>query len=107
MTDRGILYDMDRIHGRSKPSRDLLLRVALVVARVSDLTLGRQEKRLRELLVGWLNEHYEYVEPLIGSMILRDSTGGLSGPVHLVREYRAQHPEETDLLALLGPGLDE
>jgi hypothetical protein len=85
----------------------LLRGVAVVVAHANKLTLGRQEKRRKEFVVGWLNEHYDCVEPMIDFMLLREAAGGTSGPVALARVYLAQNPEKTDQDILFQSDLDD
>jgi hypothetical protein len=106
-TDRGILHDLKRKHGRSDPSLKLLHEVAMIVAQTYKLTVGRQEKRRKEFAIGWLNEHYEYVEPMLDDILMRDTTGGPSGRVDLAQAYLTNHRGETDQKILFQSDLDE
>jgi hypothetical protein len=95
--DKGILYDLNRWHGRNKPSRDLLLSIAMGVAAQCGLTIGREEKRRKSFLIGWINEHYDCFRDVIENLVLGDTTGSLSGPVEQLKQYREEHPEDEEV----------
>jgi hypothetical protein len=96
-TDRGILHDLKEIHHRPNPTRLLLLSIALGVSHELGIPIGRQEKRRRDLIVGWLNEHYSHVEGIIPELVLCDSRGPLSGPAEKLMQYRRDHPDDSDV----------
>jgi hypothetical protein len=95
LKDRGILYDLRRIHNLPDPTRNLLLGIATFVSRERKITLPRQEKRRRELLIGWLNLHYDKFKDLIPTLILYNRKESLNGPrMEDWPEYRAAIPNE-------------
>jgi hypothetical protein len=99
---KGILHDLSVLHKRNNPSRLLLLSIALGISHAKNLALGRQEKRRRNLLIGWLNENYEHVHSVINELVLGDTSGDLSGPEAPLRAYQAAHPDNEEIEALVG-----
>jgi hypothetical protein len=72
-TDQGILHDLKVIHDVDDPAKGLLLNIAVSVADQHQIRLGRQEKRRKDLLIGWLNEHHSYCD--VASLILYQGPG--------------------------------
>jgi hypothetical protein len=68
LTDQGILHDLKVKHDIEDPSNKLLLSIAMTVAEEHHIALGRQEKRRKELLLGWLNEHFNFYD--VGTLVL-------------------------------------
>jgi hypothetical protein len=99
--DQGILHDLREKHHRDNPSRLLLLSIAMGVAQQDGLKLGRQEKRRRDLLIGWINKHYAHFRDIIHQLVLGDSTGELSGAVSELAAYRRARPDDQDVEAMV------
>jgi hypothetical protein len=97
--DAGILYDLERIHGRVKPTHKLLLSIALGVSAVNGLTLDRQIRRNKTLLINWIEANYDYFRNIIGFLVLADEDGQISGPVDDLGTYVRDHPENMALSA--------
>jgi hypothetical protein len=78
-TDRGIVHDLARLHDIHKPALSLLLPIATAMSARIGVPLGRQEKRRKDLLVGWINKHYDQICGFVPQLVFRDQTGGLKG----------------------------
>jgi hypothetical protein len=98
--DQGILHDLRVKHHRDNPSRLLLLSIAMGVAQQQNLPLGRQEKRRRELLIGWINKHYDHFRGIIDELVLADTTGKLSGDLQNLSGMLPLNPDDEDLAAI-------
>jgi hypothetical protein len=79
-TDRGILRDLKDLHDITSPCRHLLLAIAFNMTELAGVPLERQDKRWRELLVSWLNAHYDKFRCYIPHMVIRDKNNRTRGP---------------------------
>jgi hypothetical protein len=104
MRDEGILNDLRRLHNLHNPTRDLLLVIAMIMARETGVTLPREEKRRRGFLIGWLNLHYDKFKDHIPNLVLIDKKGPISGPkVSAWCAYESAHPDAPAVRARIEP----
>jgi hypothetical protein len=78
--DQGIVHDLETQYQIFNPTIHLLLPIALLMADVLDVPIGRQEKRRKDLLIGWLNKNYVRIQPYLPRMVIIDERGDLRGP---------------------------
>jgi hypothetical protein len=64
-----ILQFLTDKQGITGPRMDFLRPFATVIVKEAGITLGRQEKRRRPLLIGWLNENIKAVEEIYPNMV--------------------------------------
>jgi hypothetical protein len=101
--NKGILHDIVRYFGIENPSLQLLLPIAMNLSHVIQVQLGRQEKRRREFLVGWMNKHYEQIQSYIPHLVLTDDKGVIVGPnVEAWNRYKRENPDAAVLKYLAG-----
>jgi hypothetical protein len=79
-TDKGILKDLKLLFQIENPSLQLLLPIAMNLSHILNLPLGRQEKRRKNFLIGWLNKHYELIEKFVPRLVIKDDKGNMRGP---------------------------
>jgi hypothetical protein len=92
---RGIIYDLEQVHQVFHPTIHLLLPIALVMADALKVQIGRQEKRRKDLLIGWFNKHYESIHSYIPRLVIIDEKGDLKGPHQQYwRRFENAHPTE-------------
>jgi hypothetical protein len=93
--DRGIVYDLAQMHNVTNPALSLLLPIATAMSARIGVALGRQEKRRRDLLIGWINKHYDQICGYIPRLVFRDETGGMIGAcVDEWKRYHERNPAE-------------
>jgi hypothetical protein len=91
--DRGIIFELEGRCQVANPTLSLLLSIALSMSSLIGVPIGRQEKRRRDLLVGWLNMHYDEIKKYIPRMVI-DDKGELKGPgVAEWMKYKQEHPD--------------
>jgi hypothetical protein len=78
-TDRDIVHDLARLHDIHKPALSLLLPIATTMSARIGVPLGRQEKRRKDLPVGWINKHYDQICGFVPQLVFRDQTRGVKG----------------------------
>jgi hypothetical protein len=99
--ERGILKDLAETFHIENPSLKYLVPIAQCVSHLTGVDLDRQDKRRRELLIGWFNKHYERVRPLLSGLVLVDDSGKGIGPCAPdFEKFRTDHPNH-ELLAYL------
>jgi hypothetical protein len=99
--ERGILKDLADMFQIENPPLKFLVPIAQCVSRLIDVELDRQDKRRRELLIGWFNKNYERIQPLLGGLILLDDTGRGTGPrAKDFEKFSAADPNHEVLLYL-------
>jgi hypothetical protein len=91
--DRGILFDLEEGFEIVNPTLSLLLPIALNMSTLINVPLGRQEKRRRDLLIGWLNKNYEQIQKYIPRMVIKNERGEMKGPnVDMWKKYVKDNP---------------
>jgi hypothetical protein len=78
--DKGILADFQQLYQIDNPRLHTLLPIAMTMASIIGVSLGRQEKRRRGILIGWFNKNYELIRPLIPMIVFQDDKGNTFGP---------------------------
>jgi hypothetical protein len=92
--DRGILFDLEKRFQIVNPTLSLLLPIALNMSTLIDVQLGRQEKRRRDLLIGWLNKNYGQIQKYIPRMVIKNERGEIKGPnVDMWKKYVEDNPD--------------
>jgi hypothetical protein len=94
---RGVCHDLRVIYNIPNPTRELLRSIALGLSYETGIGIGRHEKRLKELMIGWINSHYEHFQGIIPELVLGDSTGPLAGDLRPLIAYRRDHPDDPGL----------
>jgi hypothetical protein len=90
---RGVLKDLSEIFHVENPPLKFLVPIAQCLSAILNVELDRQDKRRRELLVGWFNKNYERIAPVMPHMILIDGDGRAIGPrAEAFQQFRAEHP---------------
>jgi hypothetical protein len=79
-TDRGILFDLDRLHGIADPDLDLLVCIAQALVGLDRRIHQRIPTWSKELTIGWLNYHYNILQPHIQNLVIRTGDGEALGP---------------------------
>jgi hypothetical protein len=99
--DRGIVHDLEQHFQVANPTLSLLLPIALSMSSLIRIPIGRQEKRRKELLIGWLNKNYAAIQKYIPRMVIRDEKGDVKGPnVDTWNRFSAEHPD-ADVISYL------
>jgi hypothetical protein len=99
--DRGIVHDLEQHFQVANPTLSLLLPIALSMSSLIKIPIGRQEKRRKELLIGWLNKNYAAIQKYIPRMVIRDERGDVKGPnVDAWKKFNAEHPN-ADVISFL------
>jgi hypothetical protein len=92
--DRGILKDLKDYHGIDNPTRELLVTIAMLMGNECGIRPDRQDKRRRDLMIGWLNLHYEQIRAIVPNIVLRDTKGPMTGPnMDFWNVFRRDNPE--------------
>jgi hypothetical protein len=101
--DRGILHDLSQIHHINKPTQSLLLKTAMILARFHNVPLDRQDKRRKEVLIGWFNQHYDIFKDTIPKLAMKDKKGGFDGPNREAwKDFRRQNPDHPAVVQIPG-----
>lgn len=97
--DRGILHDLRENFDIESPTLGLLLTIAVAlqsICKEHGISLGRQEKRRREILIGWFNKHYDIFKPVIPKLVIEDESGNLAGRLgEMWNKYKMENPDTT------------
>jgi hypothetical protein len=97
----GIVHDLEQQFQVTNPTLSLLLPIALSMSKLIDVPIGRQEKRHKDLLIGWLNKNYAAIQKYIPRMVIRDEKGNINGPnADTWKRFTEEHPG-TDVLSSL------
>lgn len=101
--DKGILHDLKEIFHIENPTLQLLVTIAVVLQNMckDHVMLGRQEKRRREILIGWFNKNYDMFKPYIPLLVIQDEMGNLSGPRSPVWEKYKKENQESGILKFI------
>jgi hypothetical protein len=91
----GILADLETFHGIETPDRILLVTIAQTLAHLlPDSEFGREEKRRKNLTIGWLNYHYDQIRDYIPNLVITTKTGEALGPQAAeFTRWTSQHPD--------------
>jgi hypothetical protein len=77
----GILADLATFYGIKEPDRILLVTIAQTFAHLlPEIEFGREEKRRKNLTIGWLNDHYDRIQNYIPNLVITTKTGEVLGP---------------------------
>jgi hypothetical protein len=96
-----IIRDLQQYFHIENPPLQLLLEIAMSLANLIGVKLDRQDKRRRELLIGWFNKHYDRICDYVPRMVLRDDNGMMLGPcIDSWKEY-TQKNRHADVLQYL------
>jgi hypothetical protein len=79
--DKGVLKDLAEIFHVQNPPLKFLLPIAQCMAVMMNIELDRQDKRRREVLIGWFNKNYDSIGPVMRNMVLIDTHGRANGPL--------------------------
>jgi hypothetical protein len=92
--EQGILHDLQKIYNILNPTIQLLLPIALNMSALINVPIGRQEKRRRNFLIGWLNKNYDEISKYIPRMVIRDEKGEMKGPnIVTWQRYAQENPD--------------
>jgi hypothetical protein len=107
-TDGGILADLKEHFGIENPPLPLLFQIGMNLSKACNVKFPRDERRRRELLIGWLNHNYDTFKACIPKMVIRDEEGNYSGPFRESWEsFRANNPDEPVVKYLQGEQLKD
>jgi hypothetical protein len=88
-----ICRDFETLFGISMINKHDLIQIATAVSVAVNLPLDRPEKRVRKLLNGWFNLHYEIIRPILTRIAIVRPNGEACGPMRdRLLEYEATHP---------------
>jgi hypothetical protein len=77
----GILADLATFYGIKEPDQTLLVTIAQTLAHLlPEIEFGREEKRRKNLTIGWLNYHYDRIRNYIPNLVITTKTGEVVGP---------------------------
>jgi hypothetical protein len=74
-SEPGILHDLKRFHNVEKPKVALLLAIASGVAQAGGMTMTRDVRRRRDLLIGWINSNYDRFRGIIEEITIAGDEG--------------------------------
>jgi hypothetical protein len=80
LRDCGIVHDLEVRYRIANPTLTLLLTIAKAMSSLTGIEIGRQEKRRRDLLIGWFNKHYDAIKTHVPHMVIKDEDGQMKGP---------------------------
>jgi hypothetical protein len=101
---KGILQDLVQYFGIENPPLQLLLPIAMSLSHMIKVQLGRQEKRRREFLIGWMNKYYDKIRDYIPNMVLKNDKGVITGPhVDAWERFKKANPQADVLKYLADP----
>jgi hypothetical protein len=104
--DTGILQYLEVNHGISNPTRRLLKMIARVMSHMLGIELDREDKRRKNLLIGWLNFNFELIRPHIAGVVICDGDGRATGfMAQQLDDYRRANPNGTLSAYLRSPRL--
>jgi hypothetical protein len=93
LRDRGIVHDLEVHFSIANPTLPLLLTIAKTMSSLTGIQIGRQEKRRRDLLIGWFNKNYNTIKTYIPQMVIKDESGEMKGPsLEKWDEFREANP---------------
>jgi hypothetical protein len=78
-TDRGIVDDLARMYNICNLALSLLLPIVTNMSARIGVPLGCQEKRRRDLLLAWINKHYDQIRGFVPRLVFRNKAGGMTG----------------------------
>jgi hypothetical protein len=92
--DSEILLSLKRHAGTNTLGKELLINCANALSVLSGITSpGRQEKRLRRFIIGWMNENANVLLPHITHIVIRDNRGGYQGSEEVVDDLKTWERE--------------
>jgi hypothetical protein len=93
LRDHGIVHDLAVHYGIANPTLPLLLTIAKAMSKLAGIEIGRQEKRRRDLLIGWFNKNYDKIQAHVPHMVIKNEDGEMKGPsLEKWEKYRVANP---------------
>lgn len=68
--DKGIIHEFKETFGVENPTKDDLLALAQIVSKHTSIVLDRQDKRRKNILIGWFNSNWEQIRPLLSRVVV-------------------------------------
>lgn len=93
--DKGIEHELRTVFGIESASLSFLIGVTdTIIKAIGDKSLatGRQEKRHRDLMVGWMNVYWDRLQPFMHKLVIESSDHKFPGPAgERWKAYRSTH----------------